>query len=213
MSRGKPVGAPPIRARKELGGTMLLTNMTKPTRRSVLRTGSTLVAASALPRFAFAADKPPIGTWPAGSSGIVCVHRHHRAAHRHLCGAGRGRTEGDAARGRAHQRGDPLIKKISPKTTKGVLGKEVKFVVADSEAKPNTAVQAQSRFISENKIVAMTGSTSSAVAVALNKLAQRERCSTSSRSPARTTPPARIACATASASASTARPRPRRSAR
>jgi ABC-type branched-subunit amino acid transport system substrate-binding protein len=56
-----------------------------------------------------------------------------------------------------------------------VLGKEVKYGVADSEAKPNTAVQAQSRFISENKAVLMTGSTSSAVAVALNKLAQREK--------------------------------------
>ena len=35
-------------------------------------------------------------------------------------------------------------------------------------------MQAQQRFITENKIVLMTGSTSSAVAVALNKLAQRE---------------------------------------
>jgi branched-chain amino acid transport system substrate-binding protein len=50
----------------------------------------------------------------------------------------------------------------------------VKLVVADSAANPNTAVQAQQRFITENKIALMTGSTSSAVAVALNKLAQRE---------------------------------------
>ena len=71
--------------------------------------------------------------------------------------------------------GNALIREISPKTTKGVLGKKVKFGVADSEAKPNTAVQAQSRFISENKAVLITGSTSSAVAVALNKLAQREK--------------------------------------
>jgi branched-chain amino acid transport system substrate-binding protein len=71
--------------------------------------------------------------------------------------------------------GDPLIRQISPRTKKGVLGKEVKFGVADSEAKPNTAIQEQSRFISENKAVLMTGSTSSAVAVALNKLAQREK--------------------------------------
>ena len=71
--------------------------------------------------------------------------------------------------------GHELIKKISPKTTKGVLGKEVKFGVADSAAKPNEAVQAQQRFITENKAVLMTGSTSSAVAVALNKLAQREK--------------------------------------
>ncbi len=71
--------------------------------------------------------------------------------------------------------GDDLIKKIAPKITKGVLGKEVKLVVADSAAKPNQAVQEQQTFINENKIVAMTGSTSSAVAVALNKFAQREK--------------------------------------
>jgi len=36
-------------------------------------------------------------------------------------------------------------------------------------------VQAQQRFITENKAILLTGSTSSAVAVALNKLAQREK--------------------------------------
>ena len=71
--------------------------------------------------------------------------------------------------------GNELIKKIAPKITKGVLGKEVKLVVADSGAKPNNAVQEQQTFINDNKIVAMTGSTSSAVAVALNKFAEREK--------------------------------------
>ena len=71
--------------------------------------------------------------------------------------------------------GHELIKKIAPKITKGVLGKQVKLVVADSAAKPNQAVQEQQSFINENKIVLMTGSTSSAVAVALNKFAQREK--------------------------------------
>src|SRR5262249_50104250 len=71
--------------------------------------------------------------------------------------------------------GHELIKKISPKTTKGVLGKEVKLLVSDSAAKPNNAVEGQQRFITENKIVLMTGATSSAVAVALNKLAEREK--------------------------------------
>ena len=47
--------------------------------------------------------------------------------------------------------GDPLITKISTGTTKGVLGKQVEHGVADSEAKPNIAVQAQSSFITENK--------------------------------------------------------------
>ena len=71
--------------------------------------------------------------------------------------------------------GNDLIKQIAPKVTKGVLGKQVKLVVADSAAKPNNAVQEQQVFINDNKIIAMTGSTSSAVAVALNKFAQREK--------------------------------------
>ena len=71
--------------------------------------------------------------------------------------------------------GNELIRKISPKTKNGVLGKEVELVVADSGAKPNEAVQEQQRFITEDKIVLMTGSTSSAVAVALNKFAEREK--------------------------------------
>ncbi|MDQ6681637.1 MAG: substrate-binding protein, partial [Pseudomonadota bacterium] len=71
--------------------------------------------------------------------------------------------------------GHELIRKISPKTTKGVLGKTVKIGIADSAAKPNTAVQAQQRFISENNAILMTGATSSAVAVALNKLAQSSK--------------------------------------
>ncbi|MFZ2007645.1 MAG: substrate-binding protein [Stellaceae bacterium] len=145
-----------------------------PTRRSILRTGGVLATASALPRFAFADDKPPIGTWPAGSQGDSVY-----------VGATEPRTGTYAAQGEDELKGvqlaiehinsgDPLIKKMSPKTTKGVLGKEVKLLIADSEAKPNTAVQEQSRFISDNKIVLMTGGTSSAVAVALNKMAQRE---------------------------------------
>jgi branched-chain amino acid transport system substrate-binding protein len=145
------------------------------TRRSVLRAGSALVAASALPRLARAADQPPLGTWPAGSSGDsvfigITVPRTGTYAVQ-----GEDELKGMMLAVEHINSGDPLIKQISPKTTKGVLGKEVKYVVADSEAKPNTAVQEQSRFISENKIILMTGSTSSAVAVALNKLAQREK--------------------------------------
>ena len=45
----------------------------------------------------------------------------------------------------------------------------------NSGAKPNDAVQEQQTFINDNKIVAMTGATSSAVAVALNKFAEREK--------------------------------------
>jgi ABC-type branched-subunit amino acid transport system substrate-binding protein len=145
------------------------------TRRSLLRAGGALSITSALPRLAFAEERPAIGTWPAGSSGSSV-----------FIGITVPRTGTYALQGEDELKGymlavehinssDPVIKAISPKTTKGVLGKEVKYGVADSEAKPNTAVQEQSRFITENKAILLTGSTSSAVAVALNKLAQREK--------------------------------------
>ena len=124
---------------------------------------------------AMAVGQSPIGTWPAGSQGDTV-----------FIGAAVPRTGAYAAQGEDELKGmelavdhinsgHDLIKKIAPKLTKGVLGKQVKLVSADSGAKPNNAVQAQQRFINENKIVAMTGSTSSAVAVALNKFAEREK--------------------------------------
>ena len=123
----------------------------------------------------YAEDHPAIGTYPAGSSGSSV-----------FIGASVPRTGTYAVQGEDELKGyqlavehinegNELLRKISPKTTKGVLGKEVKLGVADSAAKPNEAVQAQQRFITENKAVMITGGTSSAVAVALNKLAQREK--------------------------------------
>jgi branched-chain amino acid transport system substrate-binding protein len=146
------------------------------TRRSVLKTGGALVAATALPRFGRAATNyPAIGTYPAGSQGPsvtigITVPRTGTYAVQ-----GEDELKGWQLAVEHINGGNELIKKISPKTTKGVLGKEVKYVVADSAAKPNEAVQAQQRFINDNKIVLMTGATSSAVAVALNKLAEREK--------------------------------------
>jgi branched-chain amino acid transport system substrate-binding protein len=148
----------------------------KPTRRGVLKAGGALLAATALPRVARATETyPPLGTYPAGSAGSsvfigITVPRTGTYAVQ-----GEDELKGYQLAIEHINNGDPLIRKISPRTTKGVLGKEVKYGVADSEAKPNTAVQEQSRFISENKAVLITGSTSSAVAVALNKLAQREK--------------------------------------
>src|SRR5690349_14194023 len=149
----------------------------KPTRRAMLKAGSALVATAALPRFAraAAATHPPIGTYPAGSSGSsvfigISVPRTGTYAVQ-----GEDELKGYQLAIEHINEGQELIKKISPKTSKGVLGKELKFGVADSAAKPNEAVQAQQRFISENKAIMITGGTSSAVAVALNKLAQREK--------------------------------------
>ncbi len=183
-------------------------------RRQALMTGAAGALGAAMPlRWALADDQPAMGTWPAGSQGDTVT-----------IGAAVPRTGPYAVQGEDELKGmqlavdhinegNDLLKQIAPKVDKGLLGKKVALVVADSSAKPNDAVQAEQTFINDNKIIAMTGSTSSAVAVALNKFAQREKILTWSRSPAPTTRPARIAPAIPSASASTARPRPTRSGR
>ncbi len=148
-------------------------------RRQFIRNGLGVAGALALPAgfasHALAADQPPIGTWPAGASGSsvfigISVPRTGTYAVQ-----GEDELKGYQLAIEHINAGHPLIKQISPKTTKGVLGKELKYGVADSVAKPNDAVQAQQRFITENKAIMITGGTSSAVAVALNKLAQREK--------------------------------------
>jgi branched-chain amino acid transport system substrate-binding protein len=123
---------------------------------------------------AAAQDKPPIGTWPAGSEGGTV----NVGAAVPLTGAyavqGEDELKGWQLAVEHINAGDPLLQKIAPKVTKGLLGKQVNLLFADSGAKPNDAVQAVQKFITDNKIVLMTGSTSSAVAVALNHFAQRE---------------------------------------
>ncbi|HUR88186.1 MAG TPA: substrate-binding protein [Ramlibacter sp.] len=154
-------------------------NSSAPSRRDFIRIGAGAAGSLALPGLvsqAWADDaKPPIGTWPAGVQGDsvfigISVPRTGTYALQ-----GEDELKGYQLAIEHINAGHPLIKAISPKTTKGVLGKQLKYGVADSAAKPNDAVQAQQRFITENKAIMITGGTSSAVAVALNKLAQREK--------------------------------------
>lgn len=151
-------------------------------RRTLLQASAGLAGTTILPSMltmpAFAVDvgdKPPIGTWPAGSQGDTVY-----------IGAAVPRTGTYAVQGEDELKGmqlavehinngHELLKQLAPKVTKGLLGKKVEVLVADSAAKPNQAVQAQQTFINQNKIIVMTGSTSSAVAVASNKFAQREK--------------------------------------
>jgi branched-chain amino acid transport system substrate-binding protein len=147
-------------------------------RRSALKlgTGAALIPGFLGPiEWAHAEDRPELGTWPAGSQGDTIY-----------IGATVPRTGTYAVQGEDELKGmqlavehlnegNDLIKQIAPKVSKGVLGKQVGLVVADSAAKPNNAVQEQQTFVNQNKVILMTGSTSSAVAVALNKFAQREK--------------------------------------
>src|SRR5690348_17002995 len=149
-------------------------------RRDFIRTSVAIAGGIALPagfgpRALAAEQQAPVGTWPAGVQGNsvfigVAVPRTGTYAEQ-----GEDELKGWQLAVEHINSGHDLIRKISPKTKKGVQGKELKLVIADSAAKPNDAVQAEQRFITENKVILMTGSTSSAVAVAMNKLAQREK--------------------------------------
>jgi ABC-type branched-subunit amino acid transport system substrate-binding protein len=148
-------------------------------RRALLSAGAGLAAGALLPGGlilpALADDKPPLGTYPEGSSGPsvfvgISVPRTGTYA-----AAGEDLIKGYELAIEHLNAGNELMTKISPNIKKGVLGKEVKYGVADSEAKPNTAVQNLSKFISDNKAVMVTGSVSSAEAVADNKVADREK--------------------------------------
>jgi len=125
--------------------------------------------------FAAEPNHPAVGTWPAGAQGDTIFIGATPPMTGTYARQGEDELKGWQLAVEHINEGNPLIRKISPKTKKGVLGKQLKLGVADSAAKPNDAVQAQQRFITENHAMLMTGSTSSAVAVALNKLAQREK--------------------------------------
>jgi ABC-type branched-subunit amino acid transport system substrate-binding protein len=72
--------------------------------------------------------------------------------------------------------GSRVTEQISSlKSHKGVLGKKIEAEVADSETKPDPAIQAATRFIRDNKAIMLTGGVSSAVSIALEKLGQREK--------------------------------------
>ena len=147
-------------------------------RRDILLAGAGMVGGALLPGVpgaAFAAeDHPPVGTWPAGVSGssvFVGVSLPRTGTY---AVPGEDELKGVELALEHINNGDPLIRKIATGLTKGLLGKQVEHSVADSEAKPNTAVQNGTKFISDNKAILLCGCVSSAEAVAMNKLAQRE---------------------------------------
>jgi branched-chain amino acid transport system substrate-binding protein len=58
---------------------------------------------------------------------------------------------------------------------KGLLGKKIVYKVADSETKPDLAVQHATEFITQNKAVMFSGGVSSAEDIAMEKLAQQQK--------------------------------------
>ena len=125
-------------------------------------------------RDARAQSFPPLGNFPAGTEGSSV-----------FIGVSVPLTGAYSAEGKDQQLGfelafehlnsGKLAGKIPELKGKGVLGKTITFGVVDTEAKAESAIQGQTRFLRNNKAILMTGCYSSAVTVALGKLAQREK--------------------------------------
>jgi ABC-type branched-subunit amino acid transport system substrate-binding protein len=145
-------------------------------RRRALQLGAALAGTAAIGLPARArAENAPLGTWPAGSSGSSVFVGLTVPLTGPYQLQGEDERKGYELAIEHLNAGNPLMRAIAPKVTQGLLGKKVEFGASDTESKPNVAVQAASQFISRNKAVMFTGSCSSAVAVALNQYAQREK--------------------------------------
>ncbi|CAM5788665.1 substrate-binding protein [Castellaniella caeni] len=147
-------------------------------RRSVLKAGAAGVAGSLLlpgtARLAMAEDKKPLGAWPAGSDGDTVFLGMTVDLTGPYSAQGAEQKRGYELAAEQINAGAPQLQKISPLLKKGVRGKTLKVGYADAETKPNTGVQAATRFIHDEKALMIAGSTSSAVAIALEKVCNRE---------------------------------------
>jgi branched-chain amino acid transport system substrate-binding protein len=158
------------------GGVMRFTSDGLLRRRHLLELGLGMTAGVAAPsiRTLAAESRAPLGTWPAGVQGNSVT-----------VGITTPLTGPYSADGKDEQLGYELaIAEINDGggtaakwglKGKGVLGKQLRYKIADSETKPNVAVQAQTQFIQRDKAIMITGCVSSATAIALEQLAQRSK--------------------------------------
>lgn len=125
---------------------------------------------------AWAKDYPSLGTFPAGVSGdsvfvglsVPLTGAYSTAGHDEQKGYELAFEQINNGTGMAAMM-------ASLKGKQGILGKQVNWDVGDSETKPNSAVQVQTHFIHDKNAIMISGCASSAVAIALEKLAQREK--------------------------------------
>jgi ABC-type branched-subunit amino acid transport system substrate-binding protein len=144
-------------------------------RRAVLLGMAGAAGVAALPNWALAADYPALGTFPAGQSGDSVFVGIDVPLTGTYAAAGADEQKGIELAIEHLNNGDELIKAISPKTTKGVLGKTVTSGAADEAAKADVAVQNATKFVQDNKASVLIGSVSSGTAVALNHFAQDQK--------------------------------------
>jgi len=144
-------------------------------RRRILEASLGIAGGLALARHGDAAETTrTIGTYPAGVSGSSAFIGITTPLTGPYSADGTDEQLGYELAIAEINAGSPLARKWGLKG-KGVLGKTLLYKVADSQTKPNVAVQAQTGFIQNDKAIMIAGSVSSATAIALEELAQREK--------------------------------------
>ncbi len=150
------------------------------TRRGLLTAGfgaaATGLVAPALMPSAWAKTYPALGTFPAGAAGSEIFVGLITPLTGPYASSGQDMRYGFELAVAHLNRGSPITEAVpSLKKGGGVLGKQIRFQVADSETQPNPAIQAATRFITDNHAIMLTGGISSAVSIALEKLGQRDK--------------------------------------
>jgi len=148
-------------------------------RRKLIKTGLGATAAGFLLRNgtlpALAQAKPDLGTYPAGTSGPSIFVGGIFPLTGPYSASGKDEQLGFQLAIDHLNNGSRITDAISSlKRGGGLLGKKIESGFADSETKPDTAVQAATRFIRDNKAIVLTGGVASNESIAMQKLGQRE---------------------------------------
>jgi branched-chain amino acid transport system substrate-binding protein len=156
------------------------TDTMKLPRRSLMKAGlgasasGLLLGSAAVPALA-QMSYPALGTFPAGSSGNSIFMGLITPLTGPYSSSGKDMQLGFEMAVEHLNNGSPITAAISTlKKGKGVLGKKIEYQVADSQTKPDPAVEAATRYIRDNKAIMLIGGVNSAVSIALEKLGQRE---------------------------------------
>jgi branched-chain amino acid transport system substrate-binding protein len=145
---------------------------TKFNRRSLLKAGAAL-GAMPLVNVSRGFAQETIGNYPAGTSGPSVFVGLTIPLTGPYSGEGDDMQKGYKLAIDHLNNGGGLVSKIKTLSGKGVLGKKIEYKVADTQTQPDPAVQAATNFITNNKAIMISGSVSSAEAIALEKVAQR----------------------------------------
>jgi branched-chain amino acid transport system substrate-binding protein len=144
-----------------------------PSRRSVLGGGAILATAPFVLRGRALAAGEIVGNWPAGVAGSSAFIGITSPLTGPYSADGEDHLKGYQLAIEHLNSGGGLVGHIPTLTGKGVLGKHLDYKYSDTQTQPNPAVQAQTGYITQDKAIMISGCVSSAVAIALEKVAQR----------------------------------------